>query len=104
MDLRKLHEIVSKVESDAFYDGYYLAMGFAGGPCKRAFCYNAECNALTSGKGCRHNLIARPSMEAVGMNCFKMAANEGWDIYPIGKKTCPEDVAHGTRLGLVLIY
>jgi predicted metal-binding protein len=104
LDLRKLHEIVSRVESHAFYDGYYLAMGFAGGPCKRAFCHNVECCALISGKGCRHSLMARPAMEAVGINCFKMATKEGWDIYPIGKETSPDDVPYGTRLGLILIY
>jgi len=27
--ITKLHEIVSKVEAEAFYDGYHLALGFA---------------------------------------------------------------------------
>ncbi len=41
-------------------------------------------------------------MEAVGMNAFQMAASVGWDIYPIGKSTCPDEVPYGNRLGFVL--
>ena len=100
----KNHEIVSRLEAEAFYDGYHLALGFAGGPCKRSFCPDVECQALIPGQGCRHPLRARSSMEAVGMNAFTMAANVGWDIYPIGVSSQPADVPHGNRLGLVLIY
>lgn len=103
LDQKKLLDIVSKIESQAFYDGYHLAMGFGAGPCKRALCDGVECSALLPGQGCRHNLYARPAGEAVGMNCYKMAAMAGWDIYPIGKSVSPDDVPHGTRLGLVLI-
>ena len=100
----KIFEIVSKVESEAYYDGYCFAMGFGGGGCKRAFCRDAECNAMTPGKGCRHGLKSRPSMEAVGMSAFTMATAAGWDIYPIGKSTNPDEVPYGSRLGLVLIF
>lgn len=99
----KNHEIVSRLEAEAFHEGYHLALGFAGGSCKSAFCQDAECSAL-KGAGCRHALRARSAMEAVGMNAFVMAAKVGWDIYPIGRATSPADVPHGTRLGLVLIY
>ena len=100
----KNFEIVSKIESEAFYDGYYLAMAFAGGPCKVALCPNDECSALIPGQGCRHPLKAIASMEAVGMDAFRMAANAGWDIYPIGESISPSEIPHGLRLGLVLIY
>jgi predicted metal-binding protein len=100
---KKMFDIVSQIESRAFYDGYYLAMGFGAGPCKRALCHDLECSALVPGQGCRHHLRARPAGEAVGINCYKMAAMVGWDIYPIGKNVSAEDVPHGTRLGLVLI-
>jgi hypothetical protein len=33
-----------------------------------------------------------------------MATDVGWDIYPIGKNTHPDQVPHGNRLGLVLIF
>ncbi|MFC2002569.1 DUF2284 domain-containing protein [Chloroflexota bacterium] len=100
----KNHEIVSKIESEAFYDGYYLAMGFAGGPCKSAFCPNDECSALVPGQACRHPYRARSAMEGVGMDAFSMAAKVGWDVYPIGVSVLPSEIPHGTRLGLVLIY
>ncbi|MFC1964250.1 DUF2284 domain-containing protein [Chloroflexota bacterium] len=99
----KNYEIVSKIEAQAFYDGYYLALGFAGGPCKNVFCPDIECSALLPGKGCRHPLRARGSMEGVGMDAFRMAARAGWDVYPIGGSTSPSEVPYGVRLGLVLI-
>ena len=100
----KIHEIVSRIEAEAFYDGYHLALGFGGGSCKQAFCPHDECSALISGQPCRHPLRARASMEAVGMDAFRMAAKVDWDVYPIGRILSSEDVPHGTRLGIVLIY
>ena len=38
---------------------------------------------------------SRPSMEAVGIDVYKMAAQAGWDIYPIGSER-PEDMPKGT--------
>ena len=101
---RMLSEIVSKIEAEAFYDGYHLALGFAGGSCKRLFCPDNDCTALMPGKGCPHRLKARSPMEGVGMDVYTMATRAGWDIYPIGRNTSPEEVPHGLRLGLVLIY
>ena len=95
---------MSRVEAEAFYDGYHLALGFAGGPCKTIFCPDVECSALIPGQGCRHSYKARSAMEAVGMDAFQMAAKVGWDVYPIGGSITPDDVPHGTRLGLIFIY
>lgn len=100
----KNHEMVSRIEAEAFYDGYHLALGFANGSCKHILCPDIECSALTPGQGCRHPLKARASMEGVGMDAYCMAASVGWDVYPIGRATKPSDVPHGVRLGLVLIY
>lgn len=101
---KKVFEIVSEIEAEAFYDGYHLALGFASGPCKNVFCPGTECSAIVPGQPCRFSLKARASMEGVGMDAFTMAAKVGWDVYPIGASTMPSDVPHGTRLGLVLIY
>ncbi len=95
--------ISAKIESEAFYDGYHLAMAFTGGPCEPYLCPGSGCGVL-SGEGCRRPYVARPSMEAVGMNAFRMAAKVGWEIYPIGGSVSPAEVPHGVRLGLVLIY
>ena len=101
---KKVHEIVGKLESGAFYDGYYLAIGFAAGSCKSLFCPDKECSALTTGQRCRFSYVARTSMEGAGMDAYAMATKVGWDIYPIGRSSLSSDVPHGTRLGLVLIY
>ena len=102
--LMKNHEIVAKIDAEAFYDGYHLAVGFAAGPCKPLFCPHNECSALTPGQGCKHPLKVRASMEGVGMDTYAMAARAGWDIFPIGQTTPPSEVPHGTLVGLVLIY
>ena len=100
---RKMFEIVAKLQSAAYYDGYPLAIGFAGGPsCKRVFCGKLECSGIT-GKGCRMHLKSNLTMHGAGMDVFSMAARAGWDIYPIGKASCPEDIPHGLEMGLVLV-
>jgi predicted metal-binding protein len=101
---KKLAEIVSKIETEAFYDGYHLAVGFGSGSCKRIFCPETDCAALIPGKPCAHPYKARSAMEAVGMDAFTMAAKFGWEMYPIGRSTSPEEVPYGSLLGLVLIY
>ena len=100
---RKFAEIIAKIEAQAFYDGYYLAVGFGGGTCKTIFCPDIDCQALVTGQSCPHRLKARSSMEAVGIDCFSTATKVGWEVYPIGQETAPEEVPYGLRLGLVLI-
>jgi predicted metal-binding protein len=99
---KKVFELVSAIESLAFYDGHYLAVGFAAGSCKSTYCHKAEC-AVLKGNRCRNELRSRPSMEAVGIDAYRMATEAGWDIYPIGSDCKPEDVPGGTLLGLVLV-
>ncbi|KKK91201.1 hypothetical protein LCGC14_2715330, partial [marine sediment metagenome] len=89
---RKVYKIVSDIESAAFYDGYYLAFGFAAGSCRHTFC-GLEDNCLAmEGKKCRFSLRARPSMEAVGIDVYRMIAQSGWDIYPIASNAKAEEV------------
>jgi predicted metal-binding protein len=99
----KTIKIIGLLESMAFFDGYYLAVGFGCGPCKLLFCPDKECSALMPGQGCRHSLRIRASMEGVGMDVFKMATKVGWDVYPIGSAICPKDVPFGATYGLLLI-
>jgi len=100
---KKIFDIVNSLESMAFYDGYYLAVGFAAGSCKSTYCYNLECSAL-KGERCRHELKVRPSMEAVGIDAYKLATSVGWDMYPIGSSCNPQDIPKGSLMGLVLVY
>ena len=100
---RSIFETISAIESAAFYDGYYFACGFATGSCQSGLCNNTECQALTTpAKGCRHPLLARPSMEAVGFDVFGMAISAGWTVFPAGKK-CPSEIESLNRFGIVLI-
>lgn len=94
----------NKIESEAFYDGYYMATAFGSGPCQPYLCPGKECAAMVPGQHCRHPLMARQSMEAVGIDAFLMAAKVGWDIYPIGGSSSASEIPYGTRLGLVLIH
>jgi predicted metal-binding protein len=99
---RKVNEIVTLIESQAFYDGHYLATAFAAGSCHAAYCNFQSCQVLRN-QPCRFPLKARSSMEGSSMDVFRMAAEAGWDIYPIGMDCKPADVPHGTLVGLVLI-
>lgn len=100
---RKMNEVISKIEAEAFFDGYYLAVAFGSGSCKSDFCPKVKCSALVSGQPCRHSLKARSPMEAVGMDVFTMGVKVGWDIYPIGASVSPSEVPCGLRAALVLI-
>ncbi len=102
-EYKKVFFVVSEVESRAFYDGYYLALGFAAGSCKNVFCFKMDCQALGRGKGCRWPLRSRPSMEAVGFDVFSMATGLGWTMYPVGGRSEPEEVPACSLVGLVLI-
>lgn len=69
----RLHHIVSKVEAQAFTQGYRFATGFVAGSCK--LCPN--CVTQKSNQPCRHPFQARPSMEAMGIDAYQTAKNAG---------------------------
>jgi predicted metal-binding protein len=100
---QQVFKIVSEVESMAFYDGHYLAFGFGAGSCRHTYCGQQEtCQAL-EGKRCRFSLLARPSMEAVGFDVLKMAAQVGWEIYPIGSSAKANEIPKGTLAGILIV-
>lgn len=99
---RSIYSILASIEAAAFYDGYYFACGFATGSC-RALCGGAICQELVEPeKGCRHPLLARPSMEAVGFDVYRTAAAAGWILHPAGGN-CPDIIATLSRIAIVLI-
>ena len=100
---RKTLDIAAKIESLAFADGYYLAMGFASGSCRDILCGGGVCQVLDSGR-CRFPLRVRPSMEAVGINVFGLVARVGWKIYPIYRSVNPEAVPCANSVGLTFIW
>ena len=100
---RSILEIVSKLESAAFYDGHYLAVGFSSGSCFSSLCDPKLGCQVLKGEKCRFPLMARPSMEAVGMDVYGMIALSGWEIYPFGSGANPDDIPVANLAGLVLI-
>ncbi len=100
---RKCFEIVGRVETLAFGCGYYLAMGFAQGSCKKALCGQEKCLVLEGGN-CPYPLKARPSMEAVGMDVYGLVTKVGWSIYPIYRSVDPKEAAKALSVGIVFIH
>jgi predicted metal-binding protein len=100
---QEVFKTVSQIESLAFYDGHYLAFGLGAGSCKSTFCGKEESCAALEGKRCRFSLLARPSMEAVGIDVYKMVTLAGWDIYPIGSGAKPQDMPKGTLAGIIIV-
>jgi predicted metal-binding protein len=99
---KKVFEISGALESASFYDGYYLSAGFAAGSCKSTYCHDKPC-AVLGGDKCRFALRARPSMEAVGIDCYRLATGLGWEVFPIGSDAKAGCVARGTLMGLILV-
>lgn len=100
---RKFRDIVTEIESQAFYDGHYLATSFSAGSCHADLCNFKECLVLKN-EPCRFPLRSRPSMEASSLDAYRMAAEAGWEIFPIGVGCKPTNVPHGTLVGLVLVH
>jgi predicted metal-binding protein len=73
--VKKLNEIVAKLERDAFLFGYRFAAGLGSGPCPLC----EVCSAV-EGEDCRFPFQARPSMEALGIDVIKTAENAGMPI------------------------
>jgi predicted metal-binding protein len=67
-----IHDLVVKMEREAFLKGYYAAFGLAAGPCPNC----KECNL----KECKHPYTARPSMEGCGIDVFTTVRNAGFEI------------------------
>ena len=100
---RSILEIVSKLESAAFYDGHYLAVGFGAGSCFSSLCNPKQGCLVLKGETCRFPLKARPSMEAVGMDVYRLIVSSGWEVYPYGSDANPGDIPVANLAGLVLI-
>jgi predicted metal-binding protein len=67
----KLHKIIHELERKALYLGFPLAAGLIGGSCKL-------CRKCVGPVGhCKHPLIARPSIEGMGIDVIQTAKNIG---------------------------
>jgi predicted metal-binding protein len=70
---RDLVDLLCKLESDALKLGYRFATGLSGGPWR--IC--DKCVGQKSGNPCRHPFMARPAMEAVGIDVVETARKAG---------------------------
>jgi predicted metal-binding protein len=101
---RMIYDIGSALENLAIEHGCEQPKAYAAGSCKPVFCREHDvCQALKKKEACRYPDLARPSMEAVGMNVMKIMKAVGWDIKPIGEGSDPVEVKNVVLSGLVLL-
>ncbi len=84
--------LLAELEKEAFLRGIYSAWGLSSGACR--LCEDCTNNP----SGCRHPGIARPAMEACGIDVFATALEAGWDLRV---KTSKDDSFH--RICMILL-
>ena len=67
-----IHQFIAEMEKDLFLSGYYAAFGMACGPCDLC----TQCDL----EGCQEPGLARPSMEACGIDVYATARKAGFKI------------------------
>jgi predicted metal-binding protein len=100
---KKIFLISARLEELSVAQGYAFSKGLAAGSCKAVFCRDIPCEALINGRKCRYPSLARPSMEALGINVFRLVKNVGWEIHTILRKSDPDDIPSAMLAGLVLV-
>ncbi len=87
----KISRLAAELEREIFLAGYYKAIAFGSGPCRL-------CEECDLEGGCRHPTLARPAMEASGIDVYQTVRNNGFDIQVA---TCYESRADYFALLLV---
>lgn len=100
---RSIFQLAAKLESAAFYAGHYLSFGLAAGSCRNVLCHEQKGCAVLEGKACLFPALARPSMEAVGIDVFQLAALAGWDMQPLGREAKADKVDQSSLTGIVVV-
>ncbi len=98
-----IFRLAADLESAAFYSGHYLAFGLAAGSCKRVLCFEHKHCAVLQGGPCPFPALARPSLEAVGIDVFQLAALAGWDMQPVGRESDAGQVTDSSLTGIVVV-
>jgi predicted metal-binding protein len=70
---RRMRKFLASLEREMFLDGYYRAFGMASGPCNL-------CTPCDVSQPCKHPEIARPALEACGIDVYATAKNSGITI------------------------
>ena len=102
--MQLLHEVAAGVEQKAVEIGYTGSKAFAGGSCKKLFCFDQpDCPVLTGQKDCRYPQSARPSMSGFGIDVARLMHTAGWSA----EKASPDQVSDTESMtwvaGLILI-
>ena len=87
----KLHRAVADLERELFLAGYHNAWGMTAGPCPL-------CDTCDVTEACKYPSLARPSMEACGIDVFSTVRRADWDIGVVPTPDSPFSL-----FGLVLI-
>jgi predicted metal-binding protein len=99
-----LHEIAAGIEQYAVKMGFKNSKAYAGGSCKKIFCYDhPECLALSEKGKCRNPKYARPSMSGFGINVLKLMETAGLTMNMATPDTDSNEIKMGSVCGLVLI-
>ena len=77
-------EIATTIEREAFLDGHYKAFGFHAGPCQ-------SCDECDTSAPCRNPSLARPAMEAAGIDVFATAHAAGLPLEVARTRRCPQN-------------
>jgi predicted metal-binding protein len=99
---REVFTIASRLEARAEILGFKDARGLGAGSCKSVFCPERSCAALTPGGRCRFPRLARPSMEALGINVFELARVVNWPIHRITADSDPGEIPSAMLAGILL--
>jgi len=90
-DNRAINKMIPRLEREIFLSGFYKAVGFGSGPCRL-------CGRCDTGARCVHPYVARPSMEACGIDVFATARANRFGI-----KVVRSHSQQGDYYGLVLV-
>jgi len=89
---KKFKKTVASLEREIFLDGYYKTLGMTAGPC--SFCRSCDIS-----KPCKHPRLARPSMEACGIDVYQTARNFGFSLEVVKSRDFP-----CSYISLILIH
>jgi len=76
--------IARTIEREAFLDGHYKAFSFHAGPCQ-------ACEECDPSAPCRNPSLARPAMEAAGIDVFATAHAAGLPLDVARTRRCPQN-------------
>jgi predicted metal-binding protein len=88
---KDISKIVFELEKEAFFADYHKAFAMGAGPCR--LCKTCNVQSL-----CRHREIARPAMEACGIDVFDTVRSNGFEIETLNSYDCKANF-----FGLLLI-